>query len=494
MQRRSTSDRDATSPPPPPRSTELEVGEDPFALHLIGSPVQMRADGPPTTDQVHEAAAAGTAGSGGALPFAEEIQRSFGHHDVSHVKSHTGTEATTAARSMGAEAFAVGDHVAFAGTPSLHTAAHEAAHVVQQRAGVHLAGGVGAEGDAYEKHADAVADLVVQGKSAESLLDQHAGGSGAGAAVQKKVDSHFGEWHDDDYQITSSGNRRSVKMDLRFKPKAGVDAELIGLTQTVRSVKAGSAYYINNNQTTKDHSIKAADAKTVNSATGETDEGAHIDQADYNRNPLYAAEGAPDGDTRLDQTLPDPDKTKKNTWGRHGFHYTDGGAKKEQDALLFDETGLNDAAKDAAQVFETTALAIAGNQKDMYYGSVEWGWRTDNAGTYTKIPLKVVSEGVPSSTFMKSAEIWNAGQTSGGKSTLDLPTVDVKIAKVAITQKLPADFIGPPLTIPKGTRVQIITAPSGGKNGNIRVVDGPHVGTQLEIDATDHGNLDDERA
>jgi hypothetical protein len=59
---------------------------------------------------------------------------------------------------MGAEAFTSGNHVAFAGTPSLHTAAHEAAHVVQQRAGIHLKGGVGQVGDEYEKHADAVAD------------------------------------------------------------------------------------------------------------------------------------------------------------------------------------------------------------------------------------------------------------------------------------------------------------------------------------------------
>jgi hypothetical protein len=43
--------------------------------------------------------------------------------------------------------------------------------VVQQRAGVHLAGGVGQEGDPYEQHADAVAQRVVAGQSAEDLLD-----------------------------------------------------------------------------------------------------------------------------------------------------------------------------------------------------------------------------------------------------------------------------------------------------------------------------------
>jgi hypothetical protein len=39
--------------------------------------------------------------------------------------------------------YATGNHVAFKGAPNLHTAAHEAAHVVQQRGGVQLKGGVG---------------------------------------------------------------------------------------------------------------------------------------------------------------------------------------------------------------------------------------------------------------------------------------------------------------------------------------------------------------
>ena len=81
---------------------------------------------------------------------------------------------------MGADAFATGEQVAFAArSPTLHTAAHEAAHVVQQRAGVHLKGGVGEAGDPYERHADAVADRVVAGQSSEDLLDEVRGGGGA---------------------------------------------------------------------------------------------------------------------------------------------------------------------------------------------------------------------------------------------------------------------------------------------------------------------------
>jgi cell wall-associated NlpC family hydrolase len=88
---------------------------------------------------------------------------------------------------MGASAYATGNSVAFAKTPDLHIAAHEAAHVVQQRGGVQLKGGVGTVGDPYERHADAVADLVVQGKSAEGLLGQMTSASSDGAAVQRQA-------------------------------------------------------------------------------------------------------------------------------------------------------------------------------------------------------------------------------------------------------------------------------------------------------------------
>ncbi|HWU90257.1 MAG TPA: DUF4157 domain-containing protein [Kofleriaceae bacterium] len=132
---------------------------------------------------VHQAADHGTSGAAGPLPHLDLIQGSFGRHDVSGIKAHTDTAAATGAKAMGAEAFASGDHVAFGGAPSLFTAAHEAAHVVQQRGGVQLRGGVGEAGDPYEQHANEVASRVVQGKSAEALLDQHApGGKGAGGS------------------------------------------------------------------------------------------------------------------------------------------------------------------------------------------------------------------------------------------------------------------------------------------------------------------------
>jgi outer membrane protein OmpA-like peptidoglycan-associated protein len=129
---------------------------------------------PRSEGQTREAAASGTAGPAERLPFLDVIQRSFGAHDLSGARAHTDAAATSAWGTLGAKAFATGNQVAFAGSPDLHTAAHEAAHIVQQSGGVSLKGGIGEEGDVYERHADEVADAVVQGRSAESMLNRFA--------------------------------------------------------------------------------------------------------------------------------------------------------------------------------------------------------------------------------------------------------------------------------------------------------------------------------
>ncbi|MCA9685864.1 MAG: DUF4157 domain-containing protein, partial [Myxococcales bacterium] len=121
---------------------------------------------------VQELAAAGVAGSAEHYPHAQAIQSAFGRHSIDGIGAHTGPEAQLAARSLHARAYAMGDRVAFSKpTPSLAEAAHEAAHVVQQRAGVTLEGGVGRSGDRYEQQADRVAAAVVEGRSAEAELD-----------------------------------------------------------------------------------------------------------------------------------------------------------------------------------------------------------------------------------------------------------------------------------------------------------------------------------
>lgn len=156
---------------------------------LVAAVQQRAGAGARGEGAVHAAAARGVATSSSALPYADTIQRAFGRHDISSVQAHTGREAAESARDMGADAYATGDHVVLGKGNDLATVAHEAAHVVQQRGGVQLKGGVGEAGDAYERNADEVADRVVQGKSAEDLLDRYAGGgassgsAGAGAGL-----------------------------------------------------------------------------------------------------------------------------------------------------------------------------------------------------------------------------------------------------------------------------------------------------------------------
>ena len=135
-------------------------------------------------------AARGVSGGGGPLPHLDAIQRAFGPaHDVTGVRAHVGGAAAEASAAIGAHAYATGDDVAFASSPDLFLAAHEAAHVVQQRQGVSLKGAVGQAGDAYEQHADAVAAAVVRGDSAAELLG--GGGGGGGGQVQRKTTSQW---------------------------------------------------------------------------------------------------------------------------------------------------------------------------------------------------------------------------------------------------------------------------------------------------------------
>lgn len=154
--------------------------------------VQRKSVGAEATNDPAGIAAAGTRGANAKLPFLDTIQRSFGLHDLFGVRAQIGGPASQATDALGANAYAQGDSVAFASSPDLHTAAHEATHVVQQRSGVQLESGLdGGRSDPYERHADAVADAVVRGESVESLLD--AGPTRGGGAGVRNVQRKAGE-------------------------------------------------------------------------------------------------------------------------------------------------------------------------------------------------------------------------------------------------------------------------------------------------------------
>ena len=129
---------------------------------------------------------AGVSSATSSLPHLNRISQAFGPgHDMGGVRAQVGGAGAAASQAMGAKAYATrGDRIAFAQSPGLRVAAHEAAHLVQQKGGISLPGGVGRVGDAHERHADAVADRVVRGQSASDLLQRYAAPQPKTAAVQ----------------------------------------------------------------------------------------------------------------------------------------------------------------------------------------------------------------------------------------------------------------------------------------------------------------------
>ena len=264
---------------------------------------------------------------------------------------------------------------------------------------------------------------------------------------------------------------RGADITLKFTPNKSVNAMLIGLSQSVQSFVAGA---LAPTPAAATRMIPAAEAKPINTGPGETDEGTAIDRASGYNNPIYPVRSA--ASTSLDDPNTSPG------WGQLGWYYLlPTGTPVHREAMLIDAARRPGAAKDSRQVFEVTALATRGVDAGTYYGSVRWGWRTDAAGTLTKIDLQKVSDGVPSSTFLKAAGIWDKGKSSTGTANVKFSAPQIMVTKAPVVLS-PHAFLLPPITLPIGTRVQIIgglVPPSD--TGTLQVVDGPHAGAIGDI-------------
>ncbi|HEY0254669.1 MAG TPA: DUF4157 domain-containing protein, partial [Kofleriaceae bacterium] len=183
-------DRDATSAATSGYWTKWDVQRSSWTSNALVQRKATRAD--KTTIDAPAVASRGVASASTLLPFHKEIQRSFGNHSLANVRVEIGGAAQQAARALHASAFAFGERIAFAQAPDLHTAAHEAAHVIQQRSGIELPGNIDRGDDEHERAADEVADAVVAGKSASHLLERYAGGSRTSSfVVQRKSPESF---------------------------------------------------------------------------------------------------------------------------------------------------------------------------------------------------------------------------------------------------------------------------------------------------------------
>ncbi len=148
-------------------------------------PVQLKASGGGAVEaDAGDVAQTGFAGPATELPHRAQIESSYGV-DLGNVQAYTGGEASKACDALGAEAYTVGNKVAFGSSaPSSFLAAHEAAHVVQQASGVRMSSKTGSPGDAYERQADNAAELAVLGQSASSVLPATGGVSEMSGPVQ----------------------------------------------------------------------------------------------------------------------------------------------------------------------------------------------------------------------------------------------------------------------------------------------------------------------
>lgn len=459
------------------------------------------------------------AASGGAampLPLQQSMEHAF-QSDFSTVQIHADSERAAA---LGALAYTEGDSVHMApGQYSPGTQAgreligHELAHVVQQREGrvsaTGQAKGLEVNDDpGLESEADDLGRRAANGevvhRSAGLGMRTALGAVQMRRPVLQMARTHFGNFKAVSYGTIRNGGRAiGVQMFMQFTPGGLVDAKQIGMTQAVRSVEAGVPFAINGDATIASRMIGAGDAIAFRSPAKNTDEGFQIDQGSAERNPLYATSGAAAADTTLD-TAPTPAPVRRLTraeraldraagitgkthdgWGEHGFRFKDGARWKTKSATLNDTPMLPARTKNAEQMFETTALATDGVQSGTYYGSVQWGWRTDNKGRFQRLPFKVVSEGAPSATFNKAAEIWNTGSANTGDPNLALPTIDVHILNARAT--LNPGLAGRRHTrLRQGTRVEVIdnavAMPDGRTLAQIRVVDGSRTGLEGLID------------
>jgi hypothetical protein len=281
-------------------------------------------------------------------------------------------------------------------------------------------------------------------------------------------------------------------MYLRFTPNEKVDASKIALVQIVKSYKEGASNTVD-------------ETKQKQSLTSGAGKDFHIDRLSSSRNPIYGASQGADKDKdklegwdvgpKVTPMTEDQRKQYEKDHGIKGVKYTAdskaqvGWRKKSGNDWVTQAAELDDwpmlpntvGKKNSGQVFETTALAVEGTQKNSYYGSVQWGWERDDKAAFKLIDFKLVSKGAPSAIFMASSELWNKSKTSGGEETIDLPTFEIFKPSKEVEATSGADKIKLTVT----DRVQVIS--KGAKATDpwkVKVVDGPSTGKEVTVDGT----------
>jgi hypothetical protein len=157
---------------------------------------------------------------------------------------------------------------------------------------------------------------------------------------------------------------------------------------------------------------------------------------------------------------------------------------ESRQAVLADPAGFGPVPDEAsaAQSLETTALAVSGAQKGVYYGSVRWGWEKPAGAKAAKLKaFESMSKDAPSSNFAQAAERWNASTTDKNTQRIALPTASSRFVahtKTPLTEH--ADGGKRVAQLDLNTRVEVTgqTDPKHTDWSSIIVVEGSQIGKQ----------------
>jgi hypothetical protein len=406
--------------------------------------------------------------SGGGRPLPSVVRGLMEERfqaDFGGVRVHTDSRSALLSRALQAKAFTRGSDIFFSagryspGSPGgERLLAHELAHVVQQRGSAGGTPRLGDPGSSAERGAEQAAEAVMSG-----VPVPHPGVAPAGE-IQRAPDpvvmTNGGTWETylyipvNDGAGAEAGKGVGAVIGLKFTPNDLVEADHIGLVQSVKTLKS----------TTPGGPIDTTAATSplvagIQLTSAQSDPGRAIDKIERNdggkrpnTNPLYPVNNETG---RVPLTLTDVGASQ--SFGSHGRHRrrppaSPGGPptwETPQAATLTDKPYARNGfvGQQWRMSFEVTALVLDGPMANTYLGSVAWGWWSDATGTarLDPDPIRVVRAGAPTAQFMDAARTWNNASFPDYSGTIydtvDLPLTTIDSGSISAADRTTSDLI-----------------------------------------------------
>ncbi len=371
---------------------------------------------------------------GGGQPLEAGLQRSMSQAmgaDFSGVRVHTDGHADELNQSIQAKAFTTGQDVFFkqgeyqpGSRGGQELIAHELTHVVQQ------GGAASIPANVQRNAVKEASNITINSQTQISKMPED-----SALLIQRDIETNGGKWKTDSYKTVSDG----AEIILDFAPNDNVKATKIGLIQKSLKVEKGINYDIS---ARSDYESKKFQMPTQKRKAQRSDGQSHIDRDIRMNNPIYGAPNLAQGkDLSATPTgkLDMSDKAQQKGTAQNyqlGWRYKSmlGLKTNKRSAKLYDKPNLpgatnavaKDSSKKSKMTFETTAVCIQGKQKGMYYGSVGWGFTIDDASGATLLPLRKLTDGVPTKEMIGVMKNWNEGEFNQGELNpqIPIPTTD----------------------------------------------------------------------